>query len=150
MSNVAGKAVVEAVELEKTGSAGPKLYLSSEMIDALGDERKAFIKTEPDGKSHYLWPAYFIDSFDNNLFIEWNSTFDAIVSGSINLYKFHQVNSSPRVVEQYREFVRLLADSFIAVLKFKNDTSGIGLLKNTFMKMGFAPKECITEFDIEL
>lgn len=150
-SNVIGKAVVEAVELERSGRAGPKLYLSNELVNALGDERKAFVKAEPDGKSHYLWPAYFIDSFDNDIDEEWKSNFDAIVCGSVNLYKYHKNTSSPRIVEHYKEFIKLVADAFIAVSKLKNEAENrIYLLKNSFTKMGFASKECITEFNIEL
>jgi hypothetical protein len=150
VSNVAGKAVVDAVELEKNAGAGPKLLLTKEAVNALDEGNRVFVKTDSDGKSHYLWPAYFIDSFDNDLFMEWNSTFDNIVRGSINLYKFHSTNGKPRVTEHYKEFVKLIADSFIAVSEFKKDTTGIELLKKSFERMGFAPKEWITEFNIEL
>mgnify|MGYP000912415007 CR=1 FL=1 len=150
VSNVAGKAVVEAVELEKSGGIGPKLYLTNEIINALDAEHKAFVKTDSDGKNYYLWPAYFIDSFDNDLSIEWHSTFYDIVKGSINLYNFHLANSASRVAEHYKEFVKLIADSFIAVSRFKGDTNGSKLLKEFFEQMGFSSKVCITEFNIEL
>ncbi|MDD4773313.1 MAG: hypothetical protein PHZ09_06865, partial [Eubacteriales bacterium] len=150
VSNVAGKAVVEAVGLEKNGGTGPKLFLTSEIINALDDEHKTFVKTDYDGKKHFLWPVYFIDSFDNDLLIEWNSTFNDIVKGSINLYKYHVVNSNSHVADHYKEFVKLIADSFIAVSTFKKYTMGKKLLKEFFEQMGFPPKSYITEFNIEL
>ena len=132
--NIAGTGHVKAVELEKCGGKGPKLYLDKDIVKELDENHKALLKTENiSGKkvSHYLWPAHFLIR-ENDLEWELSQKYSDSLEPAINLWNaYKDENYAPH----YLEFVKLIINSYVAVAQqLKGEEEGKKIIKDFLQK----------------
>ena len=115
LANLTGKALVEAVYLEKSGK-GPRLFCNKSFVDQLNQNTKdKFIGTI---KSDELFEIYWTNSiyFDQNDCLFDISEFDKHFTPAVNLWKaFNHLDYGI----QYYEFIKLIVKGTIQYYRFK-------------------------------
>lgn len=137
--NIVGKSVVAAVSLEENEGKGngPKLFIDDAFYEQLNDENKLFVKTEPNGTKHVLWPGFKYSSI-YDLKNEYDK-FEKILQYSIFLLKMYEKESFKN---KYIDFVKIVIDSFVCFCN-KEYHNQIDLVKNKI-------RDYIKEQDIDL
>lgn len=110
-NNIVGKAVVNAVNLEKKGK-GPKLFIDDDFYHQLDEENKKFVSTDSGENKYYLWPAcHFI--YENNLDSVFTE-FRDFMNAAINLWKAYKEKAFGA---HYFEFMKLVMEAFMYFCK---------------------------------
>jgi hypothetical protein len=107
ITNLAGRAVVNAVSLEKTGK-GPRLFCRADFYNLLSAQNRNFMTEINGGSCHeLLWPA-FVYHESSQPHVEINHFTDLFLPAA-NLWRaFRQ---QPEVEPHYREFLKLIVRS---------------------------------------
>ena len=115
VSNIIGKAVVDAYSLESKGK-GPRLFCNSGFYDQLNEESKEYCRELGDSDFEILWPAFnFIK--DNTAEFESNKI-TSIMLPVINLFKAHK---NKNFGMHYEEFLKLTIRSIIRFFEIKKE-----------------------------
>ncbi len=127
--NFVGSAVVSAVELEKIGEKGPRIFCDKNFYCKLSTEKKdKYCVKIKDSIYEILWPiAMFIDENGNKT--ECNSKFDEILEASYKLWKSFNHRSFG---VHYWEFMKLVIKS---IIKYCNNSSEKRIM-NKLKKLG--------------
>ena len=112
MLNIAGKSVVKAVSLEKSGK-GPRIFCDQEFVDSLDKGAKIYINPVNQEVSEILWPME-IFAPENNSTSEISNIRELFVP-VVNLWK--AFNHSDAGVH-YFEFIKLIVTS--SLVYFRN------------------------------
>ncbi|MHB1664244.1 MAG: hypothetical protein ACYCT7_03135 [bacterium] len=117
----AGSAVVNAVNLEKSGK-GPRLFCDKEFYTQLNEESKLFVKEIDEKKFEILWPAFYFDEHKKNSLEIEKTKINELFTIAINLWRAFKTN--PEIASHYFEFLKLLVNSTSEYYKYKNGASG--------------------------
>lgn len=117
-TNLLGRGVVRAVNLEKTGK-GPNLYIDDLFYEQLNDYNKALVECDSSGNKRFLWPAYAIIS-KNNYNVEIHDILQ-FLQAVINLWKAYR--NEPYGVH-YLEFLETSIHAFVKVYQLKDSDEG--------------------------
>lgn len=133
--NIAGEGVVAAVELERNGGKGPKLFIDDYTASQLNDELKLLVLCDPNEKKHFLWPAYTIIASNGMQRQRQDNYFD-FLSATISLWKAYE-NKGAGVSCHYYQFMRITAQAYLSVFKHHaNETEARAILCDFFNQKG--------------
>lgn len=110
--NIIGKAVIQAVQLEKQGkSLGARISIEQGFYEKLDDEHKNFVYTDAHGK-YLLWPAFIINQ-NSCINAERNSAKD-FLDELFKMYKYYENKGKmyEKVVVNYLETIKMALNSF--------------------------------------
>jgi hypothetical protein len=118
MTNLVGKAVIEAVQIESSGIKGPRLICTRAFIEALQDKyERHIVEFNKDGKYfEILWPTFtFIEGNDVNL--EMINQFEELFVPAVNLWKSNNHTESGI---HYYNFLKLIITSTLHYFSFES------------------------------
>ncbi len=112
--NVLGKAVVQAVNLEKNfkcNVAGAKIFVSEDFYNELDGEHKKFIFNDENGDRFLLWPAFMVNKgYDAD--IEWNNHVTNFLNGLVGMMNYYLNNGNKEIASKYLDTIMMSLNSF--------------------------------------
>lgn len=130
ITNLVGKAVIEAVKIESSGIKGPRLVCTRSFYEVLQNKyRRHIIPYDRDGIFYeVLWPAFaYIDG--NDVKLELSNQFEDLFMPAVNLWK--AINHLDSGIHYYN-FIKLIIQSTLHY--FSANTSQLEIAKEYIVK----------------
>ncbi len=117
--NVFGKAIVEAVSLEKNFKshvAGAKIFISKDFYNELNLEHKKFIFKDENDDMFLLWPSYMVNK-GSNAEIEWDSQVSNFLNSLVEMMNFYISKDNKEIASKYLDTIIMSLNAFKVAFK---------------------------------